>query len=256
MIFNTETHVLKTGWRPDLPDQRDLNFAPRVSATKLPQVVDLRNLMPPMWDQGAIGSCVGHGVAAAHYVAQKRSGTKHLMKPSRLFVYYNGRVLDGTVNQDAGTFIRSAMKAVAKQGVADELLWKYVERLWAKKPSPLAYTNAKIHQAVNYNRIDNTNAYAIKAALADCLPVVFGATLYEDFYDLVNNTVPLPDSTKNTIGGHCMLIVGYSEERAAFLVRNSWGRGWGDDGYHWMPFTYITSRLLCDDFWVLQTVEI
>jgi C1A family cysteine protease len=247
---------LKTGWRPDLPDHRDLHFAPRVSAKKLPALVDLRTGMPPMWDQGDVGSCVGHGIAAAHFFAQKLSGAKHQMTPSRLFIYYNGRMLDGTVKEDAGTFIRSAMKAIANQGVSDELLWKYVERLWAKKPVLLAYENAKIHQAIAYRRVDNTNELTLKSALAQGLPVVFGATLYEDFYDLVDNSVPLPDATRRAIGGHCMLLVGYSDARGAFLVRNSWGRGWGDDGYHWMPYAYITSRSLCDDFWILQTVEV
>jgi C1A family cysteine protease len=227
-----------------------------VAAARLPELVDLRPAMPPVWDQGDVGSCVGHGVAAAHYCAQKMSGAKVQITPSRLFIYYNGRVLDGTTKQDAGTFIRSAVKALAKQGVPDEGFWRYNPLKWPVKPPVAAYFNAKFHQAVSYRRVDNTNELALKSALAQDLPVVFGATLYEDFYDLVDNSVSFPDSTRRTIGGHCMLIVGYSDDRGAFLVRNSWGRGWGDDGYHWMPYAYVTSRELCDDFWVLSTVEV
>jgi C1A family cysteine protease len=255
-ISTTLSRRLKTGWRPDLPDQRDLHFAPRVSAKKLPALVDLQPAMPPVWNQGDIGSCVGHGIAAAHYCAQRMSGDSTPVVPSRLMVYYNGRVLDGTVKQDAGTYIRNAMKALAVLGVSAEKFWPYVERKWATKPTALAFTNALKHQALTYNRVDNTSAYALRAALAQGLPVVFGAMLYESFYNLVDGAVRLPDLSEQPIGGHCMLIVGYSDARSAFLVRNSWGREWGDEGYHWMPYTYVTSRQLCDDFWVLSTVEI
>lgn len=251
-----KTFKLKNGWIPDRPDQRDIAFAPRASRHQLPELVDLRPAMPPVWDQGDVGSCVGQSVAAAHYCAQKLSGAKLQIMPSRLFIYYNGRAIDGTTKVDAGTYIRSAMKGVAKQGVPDEGFWRYNVLKWAARPSIKAYFNALKNQALTYQRVNNTSLAALQAALAQGLPVVFGAMLYESFYRLVDNAVPMPESIERAEGGHAMLIVGYSNAKQAFLVRNSWGTSWGESGYHWMPYGYITSRTLCDDFWVLSTVEV
>jgi C1A family cysteine protease len=248
---------LKNGWIPDRPDHRDHQFALRLDIrVQLPASVDLRPSMPPIWDQGDVGSCVGHGVAAAHYVAQKLSGAQEPILPSRLFVYYNGRAIDGTVRQDAGTYIRSAVKGIAKLGVAEEKLWKYNTMRWATKPAQVAYINAMKHQALTYQRIDNTSLYALHAALAAGMPIAFGATLYDSFYKPVDNVIPMPALSEQAIGGHCMAIAGYDDTKQAFLIRNSWGKTWCDGGYHWMPYAYISSRSLCDDFWVLQTVEV
>jgi C1A family cysteine protease len=248
---------LKNGWIPDRPDQRDHQFAPRLDIrVQLPASVDLRPNLPPVWDQGDVGSCVGHGVAAAHYVAQKLSGAKVPMLPSRLFIYYNGRAIDGTINQDAGTYIRSAVKGIAKLGVAEERLWKYNVNNWPNKPVQVAYINAMKHQALTYQRVDNANLYALRAALASGMVVPFGATLYDSFYKPVDSVIPMPLLTEQSIGGHCMAIVGYDDAKQLFLVRNSWGKSWCNGGCHWMPYAYITSRNLCDDFWVLKTVEV
>ena len=62
----------------------------------------------------------------------------------------------------------------------------------------------------------------------------------------------MPDLNSEPEGGHAVMCVGYDDERGVFIVRNSWGTGWGDGGYFYMPYGYMTNEDLADDFWVLK----
>lgn len=247
---------LKHGWLPALPDARHYAFAPKASIVKaLPASVDLRPSLPPVWDQGSIGSCVAHGVAIAHVAAQRKNKTTKEIMPSRLALYFQGRAVRGWQGQDSGMYISDAMKCVAKLGAADEKLYPYLTTKYLLKPPASVYTNGLLHQALEYQKLDSTKPNVIKAALAEGLPVVFGSTLYENHDKLVNNVMPDPDLNGSTVGGHCMAIVGYDTAKKLFLVRNSWSKGWGDNGHHWMSESYICNLALTDDVWVLRTVE-
>jgi C1A family cysteine protease len=137
---------------------------------------------------------------------------------------------------------------LAKQGAAPESLWPYVLSKCFTKPTAAAATAALEHQALAYKRVDNTKLSDLLAALAEGLPIAFGSMLYENFYSLSKRfEVPAPKG--KALGGHAMLICGYNQSRKAFLVRNSWGVGWGDKGY-------ITNRNLTDDCWCLVKVEL
>jgi C1A family cysteine protease len=247
---------LKHGWVPALPDARHYAFAPKASIAKaLPASVDLRASLPPVWDQGSIGSCVAHGVAVAHIAAQRKVGAKEIM-PSRLALYFQGRATRGWQNQDSGMFITDAMKVTAKFGVADEKLYPYQTTKFKLKPPASVYADALLHQTLEYQKIDSTKPDVIKAALAEGLPVVFGSTLYSNYDKLKpGNVMPEPDLKGSIIGGHCMALVGYDSAKKQFLVRNSWGKFWGDNGHHWMSEAYICNLSLTDDVWVLRTVE-
>jgi C1A family cysteine protease len=247
---------LKHGWVPALPDARHFAFAPKAAIAKaLPESVDLRASLPPVWNQGSIGSCVAHGVAIAHIAAQKKVNAKGIM-PSRLALYFQGRAVRGWQNQDSGMFITDAMKVTAKYGVADEKLYPYLTTKFKLKPPASVYADALLHQTLEYQKIDSTKPNVIMAALAEGLPVVFGSTLYGN-YDKLNasNLMPEPDLSTSIIGGHCMALVGYNAAKKQFLVRNSWGKEWGDNGHHWMSFNYICNLSLTDDVWVLRSVE-
>ena len=154
------------GWIPDLPDARDHLFAapPEVLA-KLPASVDLVPKCPPVYDQGELGSCTGNAIAAAiqfDRIRQDQPLGRELV-PSRLFIYYNERVIEGTVDQDAGAMIRDGMKSVAKQGAPHERLWPYVISKFRTKPSPASYEDAAKHPAVLYQRlVQHTSHSAVR----------------------------------------------------------------------------------------------
>lgn len=246
------------GWVPALPDIRDHQFAPKLSWWKpLPDKIDLRGRLPAVWNQGSIGSCVAHGVAICHIAAQRVQDASAEIMPSRLALYYEARALSGWVSVDSGCYISSALKTVANKGVADEKKYPYLVSKFKLKPPVSVAKDAMLHQAVAYERVDNTNVKAIQAALVEGLPVVFGSTLYENSYELdANYVMPMPDLSRKVVGGHAMAIVGYNKQKQLFLVRNSWGKEWGDNGHHWMPEAYITNKNLTDDCWIIKLVEV
>ena len=89
-------------------------------------------------------------------------------------------------------------------------------------------------------------------------PFVFGFTVYESFLsDAVAKTghVPMPSPAETVEGGHAVVAVGYDDKIQRFIVRNSWGTGWGMKGYCTMPYGYLTDPGLASDFWAIYTVE-
>src|SRR5713226_8842857 len=123
----------KYGWVPDLRDQ--LYAALVVNLATFPTQMDLRPKCPPVYDQGQLGSCTANAIAAALEFDQMKQAVEDVFVPSRLFIYYNERVIEGTVDEDAGAMIRDGMKSVAKQGAPHERLWPYAIAKFRTKPS-------------------------------------------------------------------------------------------------------------------------
>lgn len=249
----------KYGWKPDLPDHRDLCYAaPRRVTRTLPDKVDLRPLCPPVYNQGAIGSCTGNAIAAAYSITKKKENpTAQFFTPSRLFIYYNERLMENTVNVDAGAMIRDGIKSVVAQGVCSEARWPYKEADFKKKPLKSAYDEALNNQALVYSRVPQLLSH-MKGCLADGFPIVFGFTVYEEFEgDAVAKTgkLNMPKPKEVSLGGHATLIVGYESKTERFLIRNSWGADWGLQGHFTIPFAYVLNQNLADDFWTIRTVE-
>jgi C1A family cysteine protease len=244
------------GWRPDLPDAHD-RYALRVEALMaLPPLVDLRSFCPPVYDQGNLGSCTGNAIAGALELDQIRQKVAVPFVPSRLFIYYGERVIEGTVQEDAGAMIRDGLKVVVKQGAPHEKLWPYITSRFARKPPAKAYADALHHRAIQYMRVPQTEQ-DLRACLASGSPVVFGFTVYESFESSAveaTGIVPLPTSDETRLGGHAVLAVGYDDTQRTFLVRNSWGASWGQAGYCTMPYDYVLNNDLADDFWTIQRV--
>ena len=250
--------IKRYGWIPDLPDARDYRYAaPQSVLATLPPQVDLRPQCPPVLDQGALGSCTAQAITTAHLFNQQKQGAVACVLPSRLFLYYNERVMEGTVAVDAGAMIRDGIKSLAQQGACPEPQWPYVIAKFAHKPPLRCYRSALKHQALTYQRLVQTLTQ-LKGCLASGYPFVFGFAVYESFdSSQVGQTgiVPLPSTQEQLLGGHAVLAVGYDDVTQRFLVMNSWGTGWGMDGFFTMPYAYLTERGLSSDFWTVRLVE-
>ncbi len=245
------------GWVPDLPDARDyLYSAPLFRFPQgLPTAVDLRPECPPVYDQGQLGSCTGNGIAGAIEFDQKKQGSREFT-PSRLFIYYNERVIEGTVNQDAGAQIRDGIKVVVKLGAPPENDWPYDIAEFSKKPPMKAYTDAKKDVVSSYARVAQ-DLTQMRGCLAAGFPFVFGFTVYDSFESqqvAQTGIVPMPSPGESVLGGHCVVAVGYDDSERHFIIRNSWGSGWGQQGYCFMPYEYLMSRHLANDFWTIRSV--
>ncbi len=245
------------GWAPDLPDHRDLTYsAPAQFLMALPTSVDLTSKCPPVYDQGQLGSCTGNSIAGAIEFEQMKQGMKSFV-PSRLFIYYNERVLEHTVNSDSGAQIRDGMKVVAKQGAPPETDWPYDIAKFADKPPAHAFSDAGKNKVMSYQRM-NRALSQFKGCLASGYPFVFGFTVYDSFESTTvaqTGHAPMPQANEQVAGGHAVLAVGYDDQNQWFIVRNSWGDSWGMKGYFTLPYQYLLETNLSDDFWTIRLVQ-
>jgi len=245
------------GWIPDLPDHRDhLYAAPMEVVAKLPSKVDLRPQCPPVYDQGQLGSCTANSIGGGFEFTLIKEKKPDFM-PSRLFIYYNERVIEGTVKSDSGAQIRDGIKSIANQGVCPETEWPYIITKFTTKPPAKAYKDALKNQALSYSRVTQS-LNQFKGCLASGYPFVFGITVYESFESqevAKTGNVPMPASHEKSLGGHAILAVGYDDSTQRFIIRNSWGPGWGQKGYFTLPYAYLLDTGLSSDFWTIRIVE-
>lgn len=171
--------------------------------------------------------------------------------PSRLFIYYNEREIEGTIDSDSGAMLRDGIKSVAKQGAYKEKTWPYeIDRFRDKPPNP-AYDEAEKHQAIRYQRLTQA-LNQFKGCLADGFPFVFGFVVFESFETqevAKTGHAPIPRANEKQLGGHAVMAVGYDETRQWLVVRNSWGTKWGMRGYFTLPYPTCwqpVARLLDD----------
>jgi C1A family cysteine protease len=254
---NMERKIAGYGWNPDLPDGRDLMYAAPVEVVaKLPETVDLRPQCPDVYDQGQLGSCTANAIGAALEFDQIKQ-QRQPFTPSRLFIYYNERVIEGTVDSDSGAQIRDGVKSVHKRGAPPETDWPYDIAKFTEKPAEEAFVDGEKNQAILYQRLTPTLSQ-LKGCLASGFPFVFGFTVYESFESqsvAQSGHVPMPKADEKQLGGHAVVAVGYQESDQTFVVRNSWGPDWGIKGYFTMPYPYLLQPTLASDFWTIRSVE-
>lgn len=254
MTRRTRRHAF--GWIPDLPDQRDYLYARRrVLPEVWPSTVDLRATCSPIEDQGSLGSCTAQALVGALEFLETKDGVP-FKDLSRLFVYYNERVLIGTTQWDSGATLRDGIKTLAKQGVCAEKRWPYVIAKFTHKPSRACYREGLDHQITVYERLLTLPEMLV--CLSEGYPFVFGFSVYESFESAEvaqTGVAVMPEPGERVLGGHAVMAVGYDEAEQRFLVRNSWGKRWGQAGYFTMPFAYLDSRNLSDDFWTIRRGE-
>ena len=269
MIMLRLNKLPKYHWQREPVDARDHMYspAPELAATA-PAAVDLRPNCSPIEDQGQLGSCTGNAIAGIVEYMDIKSGkasVAHPIQVSRLFIYYQERVLEGDVNYDTGAFIRDGVKAMNTYGAPLESLWPYVVSRFAVRPSTAAYTDAAKRKATAYQKCANFTA--VKTAISQGYPVVVGFNVYDSFESGTwwqpngSGLMPYPNVyTENLLGGHAVSLVGYNDNQTGpagkgyFIARNSWGTGWGQHGYFYMPYHVIQDTNMSSDFWIITSV--
>ena len=237
-----------------LPSEK-LCFNPNLKADTVPEFVDLRKNpnMPAVYDQGNLGSCTAQVLCAAY----------DFVKPvdfmgSRLFLYYNERVLGNDVSNDSGATMGDGIKSIQTHGLCREHHWPYDIAQFATKPPDICYELALADKALKVYNVPRT-LNAMQATLASGLPFVAGIRIYSSFEsNSVTKTgiASMPKPRKDIpLGGHAVLVCGYNNKTRQWIVRNSWGTSWGDKGYFYLPYKYLLRPNLSSDFWAIEAAS-
>ncbi|HUI89998.1 MAG TPA: C1 family peptidase [Anaerolineales bacterium] len=237
----------------------------------LPAKVDLRQWCSPIEDQGALGSCTANaGVGALEYFERRAFGK--YTDASRLFIYKVERDLLGWTG-DTGGLLRTTMGTLVLFGAPPERYWPYVIAHFDNEPSAFCYAFAENYKAIRYYRLDMpgtapaTLLNTIKTWLAAGLALMFGFSVYSSYVQAgTTGKIPFPTLGERVVGGHAIDAVGYDDTMqikntnpgatattGALLIRNSWGTGWGDAGYGWLPYDYVLHGLAADWWSLIQS---
>lgn len=234
----------KIDWR-----DRYYNFA---HSAALRESVDLRTMASDVEQQSNLGSCTSQAIVGAFELILKRDHPESYVELSPLFLYYNARLEDGTINEDIGAYPRDAIKAAKKYGICSEKLWPYDASKFSYKPTPECYADGMTRRVEKYYRLADINA--ITDALNAGNPVIAGIRVFDSFSQINENDLVLkmPNAGEEPIGAHAILFVGYDLNKKLILVRNSFGKDWGDQGHFWLPFDYCKQHLT--DAWIIDIV--
>ena len=217
-----------------------------------PDSADLRSKLPACYDQGALGSCTANALVGAFQAAAPD------FYGSRLFLYYNERVAEGSVAYDAGATLYDGVASMIKYGVCPESDWPYVVSKFAAKPTTNCYTDALLHRVVTAANVPQ-NLISMKASINAGYPFVIGFTVFSSFETAqvaATGIVPMPSLSEQVLGGHAVLVVGYNDATQRWTVRNSWGTNWGDHGYFYIPYAYFLNPILSSDIWNISSVTL
>lgn len=255
------------GWKGDSGKKKAPPFYsnPRYASMTIAPKSDLSGDMPPIWDQGTLGSCTAQGIARIIDFAHKKA-TGRFIGPSRLFIYYNERVLENTIEIDSGAQIVDGIRSVASTGACLEEgcalfskrreCWPYEIAKFAVKPPQEAYRAAQFYKALRPYKVNNADGRSIRLALSNGLPVVFGSLVYSGIERVTssNPVLEMPRRGERPSGGHAMTISGHDDVKQLYLIDNSWGTSYGVNGRFYIPYAYIHNPRLTEDAWIIEAV--
>jgi hypothetical protein len=223
--------------------------------------------LPPVRDQGQQGSCTGHGTTGAlmwSYKAKRNAAVQ--LSPA--FAYFQARVIEASVKEDAGAEIRDVIKAAAKFGVSLEQYAPYNPNKLTTSVSARAMNNATSHQVgLGYYRCDDPKGGDrtktvdnMLRALNAKMGIVDGFSWFSclDTAEVDNTGVmPVPTAKDRLEGGHCTWTCYADIPSRVFVKQGSYGNKYGgkhpvtgERGYHIMPFDYVIKGI-CDDIWAI-----
>jgi len=238
---------MKYGLKRQKYDKRDFIFSTlKGEIIVLPSFIDMRNLMPPIYDQLQLGSCTANSSTSYDVFLYNNK-----VELSRLFEYYKVREIEGTVNEDSGATNRDNVKSINKSGICEKSLMPYDISKFTIPPIEEAIINAKQYTISSYVALSNLSD--IKQALAISKPVILGMDVFESFEGskiAKTGKMPMPLKKEQNLGGHSVLVIGYVDAGSYLIVRNSWGSSWGDKGCFYMPYKYLTKYTF--DYWIMN----
>lgn len=223
--------------KKSLPDDRDYIFSS--NNLNIPKTLDMRPNLQPIRDQGNQGTCYAQSTACMkEWQEKKDNGFDEYFSPQ---FFYNNRPnkYDDNSNNDEGMYGRDVMKLIKTIGICRENSYPYGKIEDKSEISDNIYQEAKEYTIKSYYRINTM--YDLKESLyrnGPCL-IAFPVYNYGNNFWIKTN--------ENHKGGHAVVLVGYNKD--GFIVRNSWGKKWGNQGYsiyeykdwgcHWEIWTTI-----------------
>lgn len=245
-------------WKREPVDGRDiLSQRHLLAPNSLPEKFEL-SLQVPIYDQLDIGSCVANSACHCYRYESAQVLNNFKFEPSRLFVYYNARSIQGWEKEDSGSFIRDGFKAMSKWGLASESIWPYFTEDFAEKPTLQVYADGLNNITIKYATVQQSET-TIKQTLLSGAAVSFGFNVYSSFFgnwEHATGIMPLPKSNEDLEGGHAISIIGWDNAKKSFLIQNSWGVQWGQNGKFWMPYSFLLDSNEADDFWCIEEIRI
>lgn len=242
----------KFGWKPGLPVFGSQQFE-IPSGFAIPMRADLGPGMPPVYDQGNLGSCTANAGGGLAEFLTKKLGWKDYL-PARLAIYYWTRQLEGTVFEDSGASLTDTAKTLRDRGVPNETNWPYIISRFTNPPTAPVIANGKQHLVLDPMQV-RQNLNDMRACISAGYPFMFGFTVYESFNTInANGIMPMPRQGEYILGGHAVLAYAYDDYTRMIKCRNSWGYNWGSKGSFWMPYDYIASPYFAADFWTAHKI--
>lgn len=222
---------------------KSFGFNTGVKVANLPASVDLRTTgkVSPIYDQGSLGSCTAFamGKGLRETVTNLNGGEAKSL--SALYLYYKERERMGTVDEDSGSLMIDGMEVLKANGNCLDATMPYDISKFREKPSAAAEAEAEAAKIDGFTLLNGLDQ--LKEQLAKGNPAVFGYMVYKSFMSPIVATtgkMPMPKPNEQLLGGHAILVVGYDDAQQVLIIKNSWGKGWGDKGYFYMPYAYVT----------------
>jgi len=209
--------------------------------------IDLRDKFNEIFDQGKIGSCTANALTSIFEY------DKPNFKGSRLFLYYNERLYINETHKDEGAYLSDGILSLKSYGICEERYHPYIISNVFKEPSKEAYENGKKYYVLEALNISN-DVNEIKSWLIKKEPIAIGIAIYSNFMNSKTGMIGIPKQTDDFMGGHAVIICGFDDKNKIFILRNSWGVYWGDKGYFYLPYDYISNDELCGDLWIITRV--